>query len=121
MVETPSVLNLSSLIEPSKAISAELRRSADILKSVRKGTKVNIIVQQSPYLYGNKVGTKFVVVGVQIVELVTGNGAVDSGTLTAEEVAGMFGKVDGFKASEPAVRAESAPEPVAAGASAYNF
>lgn len=84
--------------------------SKDILKSVRAGTKVNVIVQQSPYLYGNKIGTKFQVVGVQIVELVTGSGAVDSGSLSTEEVASMFGKVDGFKASEPAVRAETQPE-----------
>ena len=92
----------------------------DILRSIRSGTKINVIVQQSPYLFGSKIGTKFVVVGVQIVELVTGNGAIDSGSLSAEEVAGMFGKVEGFKASEPAVRADTAPEPVAAGA-AYNF
>ena len=51
----------------------------DVLKSLRGGTKVNIICQQSPYIYGSKIGGKFFVPGVQIVELSTCSGAVDSG------------------------------------------
>ena len=42
--------------------------------------------------------------GVQVVELVSGNGSVDSGDLSVEDVASLFGAVPGFKASEPAVR-----------------
>ena len=76
----------------------------EVLKAARKGTKVRIIVQQSPYVFGQKIGTKFKVLGVQIVELSTGNGAVDSGDLSVEDVAAIFGSVEGFKQSEPQVR-----------------
>ena len=78
--------------------------SPEILRDVRAGTKANLIVQQKPYSMGPNIGTSLRVVGVQVVELVTGNGAVDSGTLSVDEVADMFGKADGFKASDPAVR-----------------
>ena len=73
------------------------------LKDVRKGTKVRLIVQQSPYTKP-AMGTTLKVLGVQIVELVAGSGAVDSGDLSAEDVAGIFGNVEGFKSSSPAVR-----------------
>jgi hypothetical protein len=75
-----------------------------VLKDVRKGTKVNIIVDQKPYCMGSNVGTSMKVIGIQIIELATGNGAVDSGDLSAEEVAGMFGAVKGFAQADPAVR-----------------
>lgn len=89
-----------------------------VLMTVRKGTKVNLIVDQKPYAMGPNVGTSMRVVGVQIVELASGNGAVDSGNLSVEDVASMFGSVDGFKASEPAVR--KAEETVGDGES-YDF
>ena len=89
-----------------------------VLLTVRKGTKVNLIVDQKPYAMGPNVGTSMRVVGVQIVELASGNGAVDSGNLSVEDVASMFGSVDGFKASEPAVR--KAEETVGDGES-YDF
>lgn len=76
----------------------------DVLRDVRKGTKVRLIVQQKPYAMGPNVGTSLRVLGVQIIELATGNGAVDSGDLSVEDVAALFGSVDGYKASEPAVR-----------------
>ena len=44
------------------------------------------------------------VVGVQIIELASGNGAVDSGDLSVEDVASMFGTVQGFSQDEPSVR-----------------
>ena len=75
-----------------------------VLMTVRKGTKVNLIVDQKPYAMGPNVGTTMRVIGVQIVELVSDNGAVDSGDLSVEDVAAMFGSVDGFKADSPAVR-----------------
>lgn len=76
----------------------------NVLKDVRRGTKVRLIVQQKPYSMGPNVGTSLRVLGVQIIELATGNGAVDSGDLSVEDVAALFGKADGYKASEPAVR-----------------
>jgi len=81
-----------------------------VLKDVRKGTKANIIVDQKPYCMGSNVGTSMKVIGVQIIELATGNGAVDSGDLSVEEVAGMFGAVKGFTQADPAVRKAHAEE-----------
>ena len=75
-----------------------------VLKDLRRGTKVKLIVQQAPYIFGQKVGTKFRVVGVQIIELATGNGSVDSGDMSVEDVASLFGTTDGFKQDEPQVR-----------------
>ena len=92
--------------------------SKEILKSVRKGTKVNIIVDQKPYAMGPNVGTSMRVIGVQIVELVSGNGSVDSGDLSVEDVAALFGSVEGFKADEPAVRDA---RPAASTEDSYDF
>lgn len=84
----------------------------DVLAAVRKGTKVRIIVQQSPYTKPS-IGTKLVVLGVQVIELNTGT-VVDSGELEGDDVAAMFAKapaIDGYKASAPQVRAvEEQPE-----------
>ena len=87
-----------------------------ILATVRSGTKVNMILQQKPFAYGS-FNTSIRIIGLQIVELVTGNGAVDSGNMSVEDVAAMFGKVDGFKADSPAVR----PAAVAASEDSYDF
>ena len=84
-----------------------------VLKDIRSGTKVRLIVQQSPYTKPN-IGTTLKVLGVQVVELATGNGAVDRGNLTIEDVAQLFGQVEGFKQGEPVVT-QSTP------ASSYNF
>ena len=79
------------------------------MKAVRKGTKVNVILQQKPYAMGT-FNTSIRVIGVQIVELATGNGAVDSGDLSVEDVAALFGSVDGFKQDDPQVRQVEATE-----------
>lgn len=89
-----------------------------VLRDVRKGTKVRLIVDQKPYTKP-AMGTTLKVVGVQVIELATGNGAVDSGDLSVEDVASLFGKAEGFKQSEPAVR-RAEPEEVAADDS-YDF
>ena len=62
-----------------------------------------MIMQQKPYTKP-AMGTTVKILGIQIVELATGTGAVDSGELSASEVASMFGTVDGFKQDSPAVR-----------------
>lgn len=92
--------------------------SKEVLASIRKGTKVRVIAQQSPYTKP-VVGTKFRILGCQVLELVTGNGAVDSGSLTEEDVVAMFqaAAIDGYKASEPQVRKAETPEPT----SGYDF
>jgi hypothetical protein len=88
--------------------------SKEVLATVRKGTKVNIICQQVPYTKP-AIGTTIKVLGVQIIELNAGNGAVDSGGLSVKEVANIFGSAEGFKESEPSVRQESS------GTSDYDF
>lgn len=80
-----------------------------ILRDIRKGTKVRLITQQTPYSKPN-LGTTLKVLGVQVVELVTGTGAVDSGDLSVEDVAALFGKTKGFKQAEPAVRKQEGKE-----------
>jgi len=99
------------------ATGAPIERA--VLKDVRKGTKVNIIVDQKPYCMGSNVGTSMRVVGVQIIELATGNGAVDSGELSVDDVAALFGSTEGFSQADPSVR--KAEEPVAAGGDSYDF
>lgn len=81
----------------------------EVLRDIRKGTKVKLIVQQSPYTKPSK-GTTLKVLGVQVLELVTGHGAVDSGDLSAADVAALFGPAQGFKVSAPAVRQAPAAE-----------
>ena len=87
-----------------------------VLATVREGTKVNMILQQKPYAYGTY-NTSIRVVGLQIVELNTVNGAVDSGDMSVEDVAAMFGSVEGFKADSPAVR----PAATASTEDSYDF
>lgn len=90
-----------------------------VLKDVRKGTKVKLIVQQGPYVFGNKVGTRLLVKGVQIIELASGNGSVDSGDMSADDVAAIFGTTSGFKQSDPQVR--KAEEPAEETTESYDF
>lgn len=92
----------------------------NLLRDVRKGTQVNLIVDQKPYAMGPNVGTSMRVIGVQIVKMVTGNGAVDSGVLDAESVAELFGEVPGYKQGDPAVRQEDST-PNTDDASDYDF
>ena len=75
-----------------------------VLKDIRKGSTVKLIVQQKPYAMPQKIGTSLRVLGVQVIELVTGNGAADSGDLSVADVAELFGKAEGFKQSDPQVR-----------------
>jgi hypothetical protein len=81
----------------------------DVLASIRKGTKVRIIAQQSPYTKPS-LGTKLVVLGVQVIELNTGD-VMDSGALEGDDVAALFAAatpIDGYKASSPQVRVSQA-------------
>lgn len=88
------------------------------LRDIRAGSKVRLIVDQKPYSMGPNVGTSLRVIGVQLVELVTASGAIDSGNLSVEDVADMFGKVDGFKAGDPSVRKAETTEETG---DAYDF
>ncbi len=77
-----------------------------VLRDLRKGTEVNIIVSHKASMPPGKIGSKLVVHGIQIVKLATGNGASDSGNLTEEEVKLKFGVVKGYSQAEPSVRKE---------------
>tara|TARA_Y100001963_G_scaffold156333_1_gene249649 strand:- start:2772 stop:3347 length:576 start_codon:yes stop_codon:yes gene_type:complete len=89
-----------------------------VLKNVRRGTKVKLIVQQTPYTKPS-LGTTLKVLGVQIIELSTGSGAVDSGDLSVDDVNQIFGTTEGYKQSSPSVRKE--PADLAPSSVEYDF
>lgn len=73
-----------------------------VLKDMRKTTRVELVVQQKPYTFGKTIGTSLRVLVVQVLELATGNGAIDSGVISLEDAAAMVSKKKGYKQSEPA-------------------
>ena len=68
------------------------------------GSRVKLAFYQKPYILRDGVtyGTSLKLVGVQLVSLNTSAG-VDTGDMSPENVAALFGKTEGFKASEPNV------------------
>ena len=68
------------------------------------GSKVKVAFYQKPYILKDGVtyGTSLKLVGVQVVSLSSAAGT-DSGDLSSEEVAELFGNTKGYKASEPNV------------------
>lgn len=80
--------------------------SREVRASIRKGTKVRLIINLNGYPYGNKVGCSFKVLGAQVLELNSG-AVTDSGSLSDEEVVELFVKnykASGYKAAEPSPR-----------------
>ena len=75
------------------------------------GSRVKLAFYQKPYILRDGVtyGTSLKLVGVQLVSLNTAAG-VDTGDMSAENVAALFGKTEGFKASEPNVTPVEEPE-----------
>jgi hypothetical protein len=69
---------------------------------LRTGSIIRASFEQSPSIMpdGYTIGSKLKLVGVQIIKAVLGNGISDAGS-TPEEVAAMFGKVDGYSVSAP--------------------
>ena len=68
------------------------------------GSKVKVAFYQKPYILRDGVtyGTSPKLVGVQVVSLSSAAGT-DSGDLSSEEVAELFGNTKGYKTSEPNV------------------
>ena len=68
------------------------------------GSQVKLAFYQKPYILkdGETYGTSLKILGVQVVSL-NGTAGVDSGDMTHEDVAAMFGSSKGFKQSEPVV------------------
>ena len=69
---------------------------------IYSGSSVNLAFYQKPYILRDGVtyGTSLKLVGIQLVTLNTDAG-VDSGDLSASDVADLFGTTAGFKASDP--------------------
>ena len=62
-----------------------------VLKEVRAGTTVRLICDQKPYQLGPNIGTSMKVVAMEIVELVTGDGAPkEPADLSLEDVVAHF-------------------------------
>ena len=68
------------------------------------GSKVKVAFYQKPYILKDGVtyGTTLKLLGVQVVSLSSAAGT-DSGNLSAEDVAELFGNTKGYKAAEPNV------------------
>ena len=69
------------------------------------GSTVKLGFFQKPYILrdGITYGSSLKLVGVQVVSVKSDGAGVDSGELGQDEVADLFGKTKGFKASEPPV------------------
>ena len=82
---------------------------------IYSGAKVKLAFYQNPYILRDGVtyGTSLKLVGVQVVSI-NSEAGVDSGDLSADDVANLFGKTKGYKASEPNVIA-NIPESVMPG------
>ena len=74
------------------------------------GSKVKLAFYQKPYILkdGETYGTSLKLQAVQVVAVASGAG-VDTGDLSAEDAAELFGKTKGFKQAEPNVT--PAPDP----------
>ena len=75
------------------------------------GSRVKLAFYQKPYILRDGVtyGTSLKLVGVQLVSLNTSAG-VDTGDMSPENVAALFGKTEGFKAGEPNVTPSESTE-----------
>ena len=82
----------------------------DTATPVYSGSRVKLAFYQKPYILKDGVtyGTSLKLVGVQLVSISSSAG-VDTGDMSSEDVASLFGTTDGFKTSDPNVTAE---EPV---------
>lgn len=78
----------------------------DVLKSLSKGTEVQLIVQQKPYCVSGVKGTSFQVIAARVHKLVTYSGASDKGELSIDDINSMFLKTEGYKQEQPVVTAE---------------
>ena len=58
---------------------------------------------QKPYILRDGVtyGSSLKLVGIQVVELKSDAAGVDSGDMSTEDVAGLFGKTSGYKTTAP--------------------
>jgi hypothetical protein len=71
---------------------------------IYSGSKVKVAFYQKPYILKDGVtyGTALKLVGVQIVSL-NSEAGVDTGDMSSDDVAALFGNTQGYKASDPNV------------------
>ena len=71
---------------------------------VYSGATVKVAFYQKPYILKDGVtyGTSLKLLGVQLVSL-NAKAGVDTGNMNAEDVNALFGKTEGFKASDPVI------------------
>ena len=76
----------------------------DVNTPLYSGSKVKLAFYQKPYILRDGVtyGTSLKLAGVQVVT-VNGQAGVDTGDMSSEDIAAMFGKTEGFKQGEPSV------------------
>ena len=67
------------------------------------GSTVKLGFYQKPYILRDGVtyGSSLKLVGIQVVELKSDAAGVDSGDMSTEDVAGLFGKTSGYKTTAP--------------------
>ena len=86
-------------------VDAEGTLITDTKTPLYGGSTVKLGFFQKPYILrdGITYGSSLKLVGVQVVSVKSDGAGVDSGELGEDEVADLFGKTKGFKASEPPV------------------
>tara|TARA_Y100001963_G_scaffold78959_1_gene109591 strand:- start:1164 stop:1742 length:579 start_codon:yes stop_codon:yes gene_type:complete len=94
-------------------VDTEGTQVTDTKTPLYAGSTVKLGFYQKPYILrdGITYGSSLKLVGVQVVS-VKGEAGVDTGDLDANEVAELFGKSSGFKASDPNVTPDTTPSSV---------
>lgn len=79
---------------------------SDVNTPLYSGSKVKLAFYQKPYVLRDGVtyGTSLKLVGLQVVT-VNGQAGVDTGDMSSDDVAALFGKTEGFKQGEPNITA----------------
>ena len=94
-------------------VDTEGTQVTDTKTPLYAGSTVKLGFYQKPYILRDGVtyGSSLKLVGVQVIS-VKGEAGVDTGDLDANEVAELFGKSAGFKASDPNIIPDTTPSSV---------
>ena len=86
-------------------VDTEGTQVTDTKTPLYAGSTVKLGFFQKPYILRDGVtyGSSLKLVGVQVVSVKSDGAGIDSGELGEDEVANLFGKTKGFKASEPPI------------------
>ena len=98
-------------------VDTEGTQVTDTKTPLYAGSTVKLGFYQKPYILRDGVtyGSSLKLVGIQVVELKSDAAGVDSGDMSTEDVADLFGKTSGYKtsqapASEPPIENEASEE-----------